>query len=75
MQYAVEVAKSILSLGCTPDDRKIRVLFPVQEDSTCTSTAPRSTVDIRVSYPSVSQPLSDRGPVNSFDVEHIYGFV
>ena len=37
MHYAVEVAKSVLSLGCMADDQEIGVLFPVQED-----TAPRS---------------------------------
>jgi hypothetical protein len=60
MHYAVEVANSILSLGCSPDDREIGVLFPAQEDA-CTSTAPRSTVDIRVSYPVENDNLSFAG--------------
>jgi len=33
MHYAVEVAKSVLSLGCMPVDQEIGVLFPAQEDT------------------------------------------
>jgi hypothetical protein len=43
-----------------PDDGEFRVLFPTQEN-TCTSTAPRSTADIRVSYPVETDCLSFAG--------------
>ena len=45
-----QVYKPVFSLCCSSDDRKIRVLFPTQED-TFTSTESRSTVDTTVSGP------------------------